>query len=575
MKVKALLKKNIFFYVTELLVGISIMGVEIGASRLIAPYFSSSQIIWTLIIGTIMIAMAIGNFLGGKLADKKPSLARLYLFIAIAGAYISIIPFFGRYVIAGVTALFALFVDNGLLIWSSLTCCLILFVPPLLLLGMVTPSLIKYSMGDKATSGKVVGLLEALSTIGSIIGTFLPTFVTIPTIGTSKTFFLFGTLLLIVPLIYFIFYFIDFFDGRKKGPQKVDEGPKEEKEEKKPPLKGLVVKMVSLSFLVALTALGGVLDFNSHFVFWGESLEYEGESVYNYLQITKSQDGTLSFSTNVMFGVQSMKKADNSLTGMYYDPCLAAPYFAGVENKGSSDILVLGNGTGTYASLLHNDKYFPYSSNITGVEIDQKIIDISKEYFGITDDIETLVCDDGRYYLNHDTGHYDVIMVDAYSSISVPFSMSTVEFFSDVKAHLNPTGVMVLNFNMTDESEGSIDKAIGDTVYSIFDNAITYNTGTNRELFAFNDKALSKENLSSFLSSQSVLTDTSFLRILNRVNSDSVDYADSGIRLTDDNAEVELRSLGAIDGIIKRELSYYRAIYEEKGFWGLLQYLMG
>lgn len=571
MKDSPLLKKNIFFYVTEFVCGISVMAVEIGASRLLAPYFSSSQVIWTLIIGSIMIAMAIGNFLGGKLADKKPSLDRLYLFILIAGVYICVVPFFGRYIIALMTAFLALFVTSGLLIWSSLLSCFILFVPPLLFLGMVTPSLIKYSMGDGKTSGKVVGLLEALNTIGSIIGTFLPTFLTIPTIGTSMSFFLFGGLLVVLCLVYFVFWFISYSDKRKKEPVIVDETPVDPLKAKKE-RKALISKCVYLPILLALAITGGILDARSNFVFWNEELLYQGESDYNYLQVKKDQDGTLSFSTNVMFGVQSIKKKDNSLTGMYYDYCLAAPYYANVAEKGSADVLVLGNGTGTYASLLKNSDYMPYNANIEGVEIDQKIIDISKEYFGINDDIQKVYCDDGRYYIAHTDKKYDVIMVDAYSGISVPFQMASVEFFTLVYEHLNDNGVMVFNFNMFTEGKDSLDHAVGDTVASVFPSCLSAQIGTNLEFFALKDpKAVG--HLSSYIDGGTAKP--AFQTLLEKVNGKASPYVDGGIRLTDDNADVELRSMGAIDLIIKDELSYYREIYKEKGFAGLIEYLLG
>jgi MFS family permease len=91
-RVHPLMKKRWYMYITQFVSGMSVMAVELGASRLIAPYFSSSQIVWTIIIGSIMIAMAIGNFLGGKLADKHPSIGRLYFFMLLSGTWITLIP---------------------------------------------------------------------------------------------------------------------------------------------------------------------------------------------------------------------------------------------------------------------------------------------------------------------------------------------------------------------------------------------------------------------------------------------------------------------------------------------------
>ena len=92
MNTTPILKNRIFLYLTEFFAGMSVMAVELGASRLLAPYFSSSQIVWTIIIGTIMIAMAIGNIYGGKSADKDPNPDKLYTRILIAGVWIALIP---------------------------------------------------------------------------------------------------------------------------------------------------------------------------------------------------------------------------------------------------------------------------------------------------------------------------------------------------------------------------------------------------------------------------------------------------------------------------------------------------
>ena len=165
--------RKLFLYVTAFFSGMSVMAIELGASRLLAPYFSSSQIVWTVIIGTIMIAMAIGNVWGGRAADKDPDPVRLYRRLLITAIWTAAIPFAGRYVIAGVSGLLALFVKSNFLVWASLGSCFALFVVPLMLLGTVTPSLMKYATESLDDNGRTVGELEALGTIGSIIGTFL------------------------------------------------------------------------------------------------------------------------------------------------------------------------------------------------------------------------------------------------------------------------------------------------------------------------------------------------------------------------------------------------------------------
>ena len=204
MKQYPILKNKWFLYLTEFFAGVSVMAVELGASRLLAPYFSSSQIVWTIIIGTIMNAMALGNLYGGRSADRNPDPARLYRRILIAAVWIAAIPVMGKYIILGVSGLLVLAVDTNFLIIAAFVSCMLIFVFPLFLLGTVTPCLVRATVESLDEGGRTVGRLGACNTIGSILGTFLPTFVTIPTVGTSVTFLIFGGILLLIALIFYI-----------------------------------------------------------------------------------------------------------------------------------------------------------------------------------------------------------------------------------------------------------------------------------------------------------------------------------------------------------------------------------
>ena len=559
-KKKLFINHRYFYFITELFVGIALMGIEMSASRLISVYFSSSQIVWTIIIGVIMIAMAAGNYIGGRQADKKPSYLRLYIELLFAGTWIVLVPFLGRFIIAGVTVLFALFVTKGLVIWSALFSCIILFVPPLLFLGKVTPSLIKYSLGEKV-SGKVIGLLEALNTIGSIIGTFLPTFLTIPFIGTSNSFVLFGSMIAGLGLVYVTTHFIDKFRNRSKEAAKTEE-VEEIKENKKKEIKACILSGIYACFWI----LGLVISSNTSLIFWKEqTMISESESMYNYLKVDKVGKATY-FSTNVLFGVQSAMNDDYSLTGMYYDNLLVSRYLV----KENPDVLVLGNGTGTYATMMKD--YLHCDCNITAIEIDQGIIDLSYKYFKMNEDVN-VICDDGRNYVARDKNTYDIILVDAYSSISAPFHMTTVEFFTLVKDHLNDDGIMMMNVNMYSDKKGSFSSSLCDTAYSVFNNLYAYRVdgGSGMEVFASKNKEMPLiDNVKAVTVSDSALQKV-FIRLGNNLKP----YEDTGIRLYDDTCDVEMRSMHTLDDVIQLELEYYRDIYKERGIKGLFEELLG
>ena len=128
---KSILNNKLFLYMTEFFAGMSVMAVELGASRLLAPYFSSSQIVWTIIIGTIMIAMALGNIYGGKAADKNPDPGRLYKRILIAAIWIAAIPVLGKYIIIAISAVVIFAVNSNFLVIAAFATCMIVFVFPL------------------------------------------------------------------------------------------------------------------------------------------------------------------------------------------------------------------------------------------------------------------------------------------------------------------------------------------------------------------------------------------------------------------------------------------------------------
>ena len=530
MKQYPILRNKWFLYLTEFFAGVSVMAVELGASRLLAPYFSSSQIVWTIIIGVIMIAMALGNLYGGRAADKNPDPARLYRRILIAAVWIAAIPVAGKYVILGVSALLVLTVDVNFLIWAAFASCMIVFVFPLFLLGTVTPCLVKATAESLDESGRTVGRLGACNTIGSILGTFLPTFVTIPTVGTAATFLIFSGILLAIALIFFISSKL-----KKAGPY------------------------VAAGLFVLCVIFGR----NNSFAFWEKDLVYEGESVYNYLQVSEDSRRVI-LSTNVLFGVQSVAMKEGGLTGLYYDYAMAAPVMAGKEKP---SVLVLGNGSGTFASQCV--RYFP-GCQVEGVEIDGKITQLAEKYFSLPAEVKVTEYD-GRAYIQTVEGLYDVIMVDAYQDITIPFQMSTTEFFTLVRDHLKDDGVMVVNLSMHSDGELSINHYLCDTIASVFPNVATADVtySTNRELFATKNGAPAARLAAGI----GKTGEPELKNMMEKVAGVMKGYEAQDHILTDDKAPVEVLGMRMIDALIHDELGYFKDIFEKEGLSGLLKSL--
>ena len=551
---RPILQSRIFLYVTEFFSGMAVMAAELGASRLLAPYFSSSQIVWTIIIGTIMIALALGAVVGGRWADRNPDPDRLYLCIMAAAVWIALIPLVGKYLIILVSGLLIVAVSTNFLVLAAFISCLIIFVPPLFLLGTITPGLVKSATDSLDDNASVVGRLSACNTVGSILGTFLPTFVTIPAVGTFVTFLIFSGILLLVALVYFL--------------------------SSQAHRQACLIATVAFVVSAALSPMTG-------FAFWEKGLTYEGESIYNYLQVKTLADRTI-LSTNVLFGVQSVTMKHPGMTGMYYDTALAAPLMADQARSA----LILGMGTGTYARQLR--RYYPRMA-IQGVEIDRTISDLATKYFDQPADIPVFTYD-GRAWLAASGQRFDLIVVDAYQDITIPFQMSSTEFFTLVRNHLNPGGVMVVNMNMIDDGQGSINAALTNTITRVFgsDAILTADVPqtTNRELFARRPasedcsgsegdnqgkKAAMRDYPHSDLLAEAafrVSPDPDLSAMMEQVSTrlSTVGNAEGRV-LTDDNAPVELLGMHAIDRIISREAGPYRRILQQEGIQGLVREL--
>src|SRR5205807_10274272 len=163
------------------------LAVELSASRLLAPYFGTSLFVWANLIGLILLYLTIGYYLGGRLADRYPRPTVLYLLTTSAAFLIGLIPFISRPILGWSLSSFASYSIS--VFYGSLVSVILLFAIPMILLGCVSPFAIRLTIERVGKSGRTAGQLYAISTAGSILGTFLPVLWLIPTIGTYRTFF--------------------------------------------------------------------------------------------------------------------------------------------------------------------------------------------------------------------------------------------------------------------------------------------------------------------------------------------------------------------------------------------------
>ena len=236
------------------------------------------------------------------------------------------------------------------------------------------------------------------------------------------------------------------------------------------------------------------------------------------------------------------------------------------------DLLILGNGTGTYAK---QSRIYYKNVKTDAVEIDPKIVELSKKYFGVTEDEATVYETDGRTFLSdRNCREYDVIMVDAYHDITIPFHMTTKEFFTEVSSHLKPGGVIILNINMKSKGDNPINQYLSQTVKSVMNKVYTCDIAgtTNVMLFASNDADMVNNfdiNTGKF-DSQNPLQ-----RISQYVRQNLQEVTGSELVFTDDLAPVEVLGQSLLNDIVKDELASFKDMinFKEKGLQGIFDML--
>lgn len=387
------------------------MAVELTASRLIAPYFGTSIFVWGNIIAVVMIALAIGYWLGGKLADKRPELPVLAGAVFFCGLFLSFLPLFFKPMAVfflnalNVSSMFLFALANFWLILFALAC-------PLIILGMSSPFVIRIVNSSVETTGKTAGNIFAWSTLGSIFGVFASTFVTVPFLGSMQTVLICAATLIILAGLYF--------------PKKY--------------------KLLALVFILPLMV---------YFLFLvrpalaapEKNIIFEKETPYQYVWVSE-KDGWRFLQFNDGSGVQSYINFDRPhfLTGdSYYDFFNLLPYLNGQEDA-DKNFLMIGGGGGTAAKQLVS--FWRPKVNIDLVEIDKEVLGAAEKYFDLNEPEINKIVRDGRVFLNQTDKKYDYMIIDAYSKqLFIPFHLTTDEFFQSTKTRLNEGGILAMNIN--------------------------------------------------------------------------------------------------------------------------------
>lgn len=421
-----LFEKKWYWLFVGTVTGAAVMALEISASRLLAPYFGTSTIIWSSVIGIVLLVLSAGYYAGGKLAEWKLEYSVLLRCILACGLLVLLIPLIAPALLTSMSSAgqgnLTLFLAGGSLLTSFA-----LFGVPVFLLGLVSPYLLALLTKQFGHIGSTSGQLFALSTLGGLAGTFLPTLLLIPWIGTTQTILATGLALTVLGL-----------PGLLQRSRKV-----------------------TTALLAAGLVAASVLDSTTP-----AKVLAQTESPYQHIMIIDEGEGGRSMRFDAGFGFQSVYHPDHLLTGLYYDYASLLPSLT-PPTTSAKKILLIGLAGGTIPRLLH--EYYGSNVDMEAVELDAQSTELARQYMGLDQVPITIHHQDGRQFLRSATTDYDVIYVDVYhNELQIPWTLTTKEFWTAVKRRLTPNGVAGMNIAALGAEESSLAATIANTAASVF-----------------------------------------------------------------------------------------------------------
>ena len=420
-----------YLYLSVFFAGCASLAVEMSASRLLGNYFGSSNLVWAVIIGLILIYLSVGYTIGGRWADRSPKLETFLTILAWAALLIGLVPLAARPILRAASQAF----DNMQIavMLGAFISVLVLFSLPVTLLGTASPFAVRLALEEKEHSGEVAGRIYTLSTLGSFLGTFLPVLLLIPAIGTYRTFVAIAAGLMLV-----VFFCLAMTAGMKP-----------------------VLKLAWMPLLLALATFIGLRGFDKQ----AEGIIYEGESAYNYIQVQEINDYRL-LRLNEGQGIHSIYHPDRDNFSGSWEQVLVAPFFnaAPTTRADVKNIALLGLAAGTSAREAY--EVYP-QANIDGFEIDPEIVQVGIDLFHMGVPSLNVYVEDARWGLNHTDARYDIISIDAYKPPYIPWHLTTREFFQQTYDHLSEDGALVINVARILDNRTLVD-ALYTTIHAVY-----------------------------------------------------------------------------------------------------------
>jgi spermidine synthase len=370
--------------------GASVLVLEILGTRVLGPYYGVSLFLWSALIGVTLAALAAGYAIGGRWAGSQPSGARLSLVLALAGVWVLALPWL-RVPVLGATESLGLRA-------AMLVSALVLFFPPLMLLGMVSPYAIRLASRSVDEVGRVSGDLFALSTLASVVAAIATGYVLIPALGVSA-------LLVVVALALFLAAALARWSAGALG--------------------AIVLLAAGAGLGAAAMQRHGHVPAN---VLARASSPYAELRVFDWKGFRYL---TIDGSVHTIF---------NAATSEPRHAYVYATEIAAECSRKRGRMLLVGLGGGAAAEV-----YARRGWSVDAVELDSAVVRLAGQFFRFRPFHAHVTLGDGRDFIRRSHERYDVVFMDAFGGASIPFHLVTREAFAEAKRRLVPGGILAMN----------------------------------------------------------------------------------------------------------------------------------
>lgn len=434
-------KYKIFIFIIEAIC----MILELCASRVLSPYFGNSNIVWTSVIGIILLSSSLGNYIGGKIADKDRLKENLRLIIFMSALFVLVIPLIQKGLLEYIAKIFSN-IKLGAIIGT-----LAMFFVPSLFLGCVNPIIIKLSLKNLETAGEVTGKVYAFATIGGIVGTFLGGFVLVPNFGSVQILYVLASILFILAFLLnikksfkvsFIYFSV------------------------------VIIAITMLIYSIYSNTIKAGLILNGQDKISASFDTQYGRVIIRNMYYNNEHVRILNIDSGYESATFIDEYKQNELVfnyTKYYDLMFNSKFEI-------NNVMMIGGAGYSYPKYYIST--YP-TKNIDVVEIDGDITKIAKKYFYLDKLISDynlnenhrlgLINEDGRTYLNRNTKKYDAILNDAFSGDNPAKTLTTLELIKSIKNSLNENGMYLTNIiSALDGTNSKFIKAEVNTLKKVF-----------------------------------------------------------------------------------------------------------